>query len=90
MYGHGLQRAQQSLLPYIPDKARVLVLGGGSGWILQQRLQTGKALTIVCLDASPAMLRRARQAYEQLAEKHCCSVSFRLGNEQALQWQETV
>lgn len=88
VYGDALQQAQKALLPAIPAQARVLVIGGGSGWILEQLLQTGKQLDISYLDAAPAMLQRARQKYEKFRQRHACQVSFRLGNDDSLQPQE--
>ena len=84
VYGNALEQSQQALLPFIPNHARVLVIGGGSGWLLEQLLLTGKKLDILYLDASPAMLRRAKQRYGQLIPSHTCTVTFRLGTEQAL------
>ncbi|GHA77089.1 class I SAM-dependent methyltransferase [Pontibacter akesuensis] len=88
VYGRSLQQAQLALLPAIPAQARVLVIGGGSGWILLQLLQTAKRLDILYLDAAPAMLQRAQKKYAQGRQAHTCTVSFRLGNEDSLQPQE--
>ena len=66
----------------------MLVIGGGSGWILLQLLQTGKQLDVLYLDAAPAMLQRAQKMFAQYAKPHTCTVSFRLGNEDSLQPQE--
>lgn len=88
VYGDALEQAQASLLPHLPDMGSVLVIGGGSGWLLEQLLKTGKQLDILYLDAAPAMLQRAQYRYERIQQPHQCSVSFRLGNEQALQPNE--
>lgn len=88
VYGKSLQQAQLALLPAIPPQARVLVIGGGSGWILEQLLQTHKHLDILYLDAAPAMLQRAQQKYARLSHAHTCTVRFRLGTEKSLEPQE--
>ncbi|RDV14652.1 class I SAM-dependent methyltransferase [Pontibacter diazotrophicus] len=88
VYSDALEQAQLSLLPHLPQKGRVLVIGGGSGWILDQLLLTGKQLDILYLDAAPAMLQRAQYRFERFQLPHQCMVSFRLGNEQALQPHE--
>ncbi|OKL39828.1 class I SAM-dependent methyltransferase [Pontibacter flavimaris] len=88
VYGHTLQQAQLALLPFVPRQARVLVIGGGTGWLLEQLLQTGKRLDILYLDAAPAMLQRARQKYEKYRNPHTCHVTFRLGTEQSILPQE--
>lgn len=88
VYGNSLQQAQLALLPFLPRQGRLLVIGGGSGWILEQVLQTEKQLDILYLDAAPAMLERARAKYTKFSHPHNCTVKFRLGNEQQLQPQE--
>lgn len=88
VYGHALEKAQLALLPLMPQQARVLVIGGGSGWVLEQLLSTGKQLDILYLDAAPAMLQRAEQKYTNYQQPHGCCVNFRLGTEQALLPQE--
>lgn len=88
IYGNALEQAQEALLPFVPSQAHVLVIGGGSGWLLEQLLLTGKQLDILYIDAAPAMLQRARQRYAHFRQPHQCKVTFRLGTEQALQPQE--
>jgi ubiquinone/menaquinone biosynthesis C-methylase UbiE len=88
IYGDALEQAQRSLLPYLPDQGRVLVIGGGSGWLLEQLLHTGKQLDILYIDAAPAMLQRAERRYTRFQQPHRCTVSFRLGTESALRPQE--
>jgi tRNA (cmo5U34)-methyltransferase len=87
VFGHSLKNAQSYLLPFIPDYSRVLVIGGGSGWLLQQLLLTGKKLDILYLDASPRMLSLAQSKYKS-SSKHSCNVSFRVGTEADLQNHE--
>ena len=88
IYGDALEQAQAALLPYLPPQGRVLVIGGGSGWLLEQLLKTGKQLDVLYLDAAPAMLQRAEQRYLNFRQPHQCRVTFRLGTEQTLQPQE--
>ncbi len=88
VFGRSLKDAQLYLLPFIPDHSRVLVIGGGSGWLLKQLLLTGKSLDILYLDASPKMLARAKHKYETLPVAHPCQVAFRLGTENELQEHE--
>ena len=88
IYGDALAQAQEALLPFVPPQGRVLVIGGGSGWLLEQLLRTGKQLDILYIDAAPAMLHRAAQRYTNFRQPHRCKVVFRLGTEQTLQPQE--
>ncbi|TPE43509.1 class I SAM-dependent methyltransferase [Pontibacter mangrovi] len=88
VYGRALQQAQLALLPFVPEGARVLVIGGGTGWLLEQLLHAGKRLEILYLEAAPAMLQMSRQKYDAFPKPHQAQVQFRLGTEQALQPQE--
>ena len=84
VYGNALEQAQLALLPFVPQQARVLVIGGGTGWLLEQLLQTGKKLDILYVDAAPAMLQRAEQRYHKYKKPHPSRVAFRLGTEQSI------
>lgn len=88
VYGNALEQAQLALLPYVPRQAKVLVIGGGSGWVLEQLLRTQKQLDILYLDAAPAMLQLAQQRFEKYKSPHNSAVHFRLGTEQTLQPHE--
>ena len=61
VYSTALQDAQCWLLPYIPAGASVLIIGGGSGWLLQQVLQHSAPKYILYLEASANMLQKAKQ-----------------------------
>lgn len=88
VYGNSLRQAQQVLLPFIAPQARVLLIGGGSGWLLEQLLRTGNPLDILYLDAAPAMLKRAQHKLQKFTLYHTCKVTFRLGTEADLQPEE--
>lgn len=50
IYGKALVRAQVYLLPFIPPKSKILLIGGGTGWILEEiaRIQpSGLQITYV-------------------------------------------
>jgi ubiquinone/menaquinone biosynthesis C-methylase UbiE len=36
VFGKSIVRAQQSILPFITTPARMLIVGGGTGWILEE------------------------------------------------------
>ncbi|WP_299818898.1 class I SAM-dependent methyltransferase [uncultured Pontibacter sp.] len=88
IYGDALQKAQLHLLPFIPDQSKVLVIGGGSGWLLEQLILTGKQLAVLYLEAAPGMLTRAEAKYKSITQPHACQITFRLGTEAALQPHE--
>ncbi|MBJ6116965.1 methyltransferase domain-containing protein [Pontibacter sp. BT310] len=61
VFGSSLQNAQRCLLPFIPSGATILIIGGGSGWLLQQVLEHTSPERIVYLEASEKMLQLAQQ-----------------------------
>ncbi|MFT2009067.1 class I SAM-dependent methyltransferase [Pontibacter sp. 13R65] len=78
-----MQEAQQALLPYIAEQDRVLLIGGGSGWLLEQILLHHPKLKLLYLEASPKMLQMAQNRYRRLqVSGH--QVEFRLGTEALL------
>ncbi|WP_018479704.1 class I SAM-dependent methyltransferase [Pontibacter roseus] len=84
VFGDALRQAQLIFLPAIPNQPRVLLIGGGSGWLLEQLLRLRPGMTVTYLEASSKMLQRARQriAGKDSALPH--RVIFRLGTEDAL------
>ncbi|MBT2557941.1 class I SAM-dependent methyltransferase [Hymenobacter sp. ISL-91] len=87
VYGRALQRAQQAALAAgLPatGQPRVLVVGGGSGWVLGEVLSRCPGARILYLEASPRMLAHSR---DWLARHHpqADQVAFRLGTEAALE-----
>jgi ubiquinone/menaquinone biosynthesis C-methylase UbiE len=60
-FGDRLMRAQSAFLHYIKPGSHVLILGGGTGAIVSELLERQPDCQITFVDASRAMLRRARQ-----------------------------
>ncbi len=83
VFGSSLQRAQLWLLPFIPDDATILIIGGGSGWLLQQVLIQTSPKHILYVEASEKMLQKARQQTSAPS-----IVTFRHGTEASLQPDE--
>ena len=79
-FGSNLQKAQADNLINIPDKARILIIGGGSGWILQQVLQNTQNSSIVYLEASASMLHKTEKLNKDLS--HPNRIEYRLGTEE--------
>lgn len=77
-------QAQKVLLPFIRESSTVLMIGAGSGWLLEQVLGTGKPLRILYLDASPEMMRLAHKRTQHLIKLSECNVEFRTGTELAI------
>lgn len=57
LFGGNIKKAQQYFLSLIPAHARILVVGGGTGWILIDVLSLGKKIQyITYVEASATML----------------------------------
>lgn len=84
VYGRALQTAQHAALRAgLPAGApRVLIIGGGTGWVLLEVLRQRPQARVLYLEASPRMLARARQLLPPTAG--ATQVEFRLGTEAAL------
>lgn len=57
VYGKALVRSQVWLLPFIPSKSNILVIGGGTGWILEEIAKIHPSgLTIIYIEVAPKMI----------------------------------
>ena len=85
-FGRSLERAQAVFLGRIPPGASVLIVGGGTGWLLEPLLTTNPPVRIVYLEVSARMLACAsrRVFHSPLLG----TVQFRLGNEMNLRPHE--
>jgi ubiquinone/menaquinone biosynthesis C-methylase UbiE len=61
VFGKNLIKSQQHFLPVIPDDATILIVGGGSGELLQTLLQQKPRCRVVYVDASERMVELARR-----------------------------
>jgi tRNA (cmo5U34)-methyltransferase len=88
VFGWTQRRAQQAALvaglPLAGAAPRVLVLGGGSGWVLTELLRHCPAAQVLYLETSAAMLARAQARLRRVAPSAVAQVEFRQGSEQAL------
>jgi len=88
VFGRAQRRAQQAALaaglPLAGAAPRVLVLGGGSGWVLTELLRHCPAARVLYLETSAAMLGRAQARLQRVAPGAGAQVEFRQGSEQAL------
>lgn len=67
VYGRALIRAQVYLLQYIPAGSKVLIIGGGTGWILEEIAKihpSGLKITYVEISANMIALSHKRNAGE--------------------------
>lgn len=89
IFGKSIKQSQTWLLPFIPENATVLLIGGGTGWLLTEMQQTTKAGKILYLEASEKMLQRSQKRYASSPKNSKTKVAFRLGNETALAPEES-
>lgn len=82
VFGKKLQQAQIVFLDLIPAGSSVLIVGGGTGWLLRQVLLRGKPKRVVYLETSARMLARASR--RMLRKPLVGTIEFRLGNETSL------
>lgn len=83
VFGSALRNTQRAALAGLPaGSPHLLILGGGTGWVLAEVLRRRPAATVLYLEASPRMLARARA---RLAPAQLGQVAFRHGTQAALQ-----
>lgn len=59
--GQRIQESQLNFLHHLATKRKLLLLGGGTGWILPAIERVNPVLEIHYVDASPGMISRARK-----------------------------
>lgn len=63
IYGEAIRDAQAYFLPLISPSAKVLILGGGTGWVLAEVLKMRPDLTVCYIEASAEMIRLSRARF---------------------------
>lgn len=61
VFGNAIFDAQKFFLNRIPANSNVLILGGGTGWILTELLKINKNVRVCYIDASENMLTKAKE-----------------------------
>lgn len=89
VFGPALKRAQRAALAGLPVGApRVLILGGGTGWVLTEVLKLRPEATVLYLEASTRMLARAQALLGAEMPQAAARVEFRHGTQAMLQGEE--
>ena len=60
VFGSKIKRSQLILLDHIKNNSKVLIIGGGTGWIIKELLAVKKVLQIDYVESSLKMLDKAR------------------------------
>lgn len=88
VFGRAQRRAQLAALraglPLAGTAPRILVLGGGNGWILPELLRQCPAARVLYLETSAAMIGRARARLVRRVPEAATQVEFRQGSERDL------
>lgn len=80
MIGKSVQKSQRYGLPFLKDSRKVLILGGGTGWILPDLAKINPTLQIDYIEVSPKMIHRAQSRLNNLP----LSVRLICGTESAI------
>jgi tRNA (cmo5U34)-methyltransferase len=78
VFGSKLQQAQLTFLNQIPNDAAILLVGGGTGWLLEQVLTQCKPRRLLYLELSAQMVALASQ--RMVKNGVLGSVEFRVGD----------
>lgn len=64
VFGESIRRCQLEYLDKIPPAANVLILGGGTGWIVEELFKLNPTCRVWYVEASIRMLEKARKTNE--------------------------
>ena len=60
IFGRSIRRSQECQIQFIPQDSRVLMLGGGTGWLLERVLRERPSCKVTYLESSQKMIEMAR------------------------------
>jgi tRNA (cmo5U34)-methyltransferase len=78
IFGKSFAEAQTFFLSEIPPRSKVLILGGGTGWILKALLNINSTCEVYYIEASSKMLEKSKKRIEERDQNR---VRFILGTE---------
>ena len=84
VFGKSIRRAQVHFLDQIPPSARVLIVGGGTGWLLTHVLSSTTVAHITYLEMSATMLAMAQRQTRRVHPSCTVPVDFIHGDERSL------
>jgi tRNA (cmo5U34)-methyltransferase len=71
LFGKGIFDAQIHFLSIIPDRSRILILGGGSGWLLVELFKRVSNPVVCYIDASEKMIELSKAKMNEQVEFIC-------------------
>jgi tRNA (cmo5U34)-methyltransferase len=80
VFGRSMQRAQSLYLSAVGPGAKVLVLGGGTGWLLDELIAKNPTCQLWYIEASPKMLQLTRDRIKGAAN----TIVYILGTEDSI------
>ena len=80
VFGRSMFKAQTFYLSEISPDAKVLILGGGTGWMLNELIKINVTCPIWYIDSSSKMLEQSRQMAQRAKQK----IHFILGTESSI------
>ncbi len=82
VYGQALVKAQRSVLSFVEDGKKMLIVGGGTGWILDEIEKLNKKnIAVTYLEASPKMITLARKKKVSFPVEFVCAYAEDLYSE---------
>ena len=82
-FGDSIQSATNYYLDLIPANSKILILGGGTGQLLDELNRFASGSDVTYVDTSQRMLEQAKlRNYENLSVKYLCQSAFEVEQEQ--------
>ncbi|MDH5474445.1 MAG: class I SAM-dependent methyltransferase [Cyclobacteriaceae bacterium] len=63
-FGNDIKKAQCHYITNIPEGATILILGGGTGWILNEIFNRRSSVNIIYVDTSERMIAKAKKTVD--------------------------
>jgi ubiquinone/menaquinone biosynthesis C-methylase UbiE len=70
VFGNSIVKSQVHFLDLIKPSSNVLILGGGTGWILDELKRKGKTINVWYIEMSDEMISRARKKNDSSLNVH--------------------
>lgn len=86
VFGHELRNSQTVFLDRIPENSSLLILGGGTGWLLKELLKYKTVKRIVYVEVSSKMIAYAKR---HLKPEEKMKVQFIKGNENCIKKKDS-